>query len=89
MTQNLGYVTLVVRDYDEALAFFTQALFELIEDVALGRGKRWVLVAPPRGVPVRCSLKRRTRNKPAAVTKPVDAYFFSCTPMISGLTTAP
>ena len=48
MTQNLGYVTLVVRDYDEAQAFFTQALgFELIEDVALGRGKRWVLVAPP------------------------------------------
>src|SRR5246127_5843353 len=48
MTQNLGYVTLVVREYDEAVAFFTNALgFELIEDTALGEGKRWVLVAPP------------------------------------------
>lgn len=48
MTQNLGYVTLVVREYDEALAFFTDAMgFELIEDTRLGGGKRWVLVAPP------------------------------------------
>jgi catechol 2,3-dioxygenase-like lactoylglutathione lyase family enzyme len=52
MAQTLGYVTLVVRDYDEAIAFFTQSLgFELVEDSAatdrLGRDKRWVLVAPP------------------------------------------
>jgi catechol 2,3-dioxygenase-like lactoylglutathione lyase family enzyme len=48
---NLGYVSLVIRDYDEAIAFFTQKLgFELIEDSPstdrLGRNKRWVLVAP-------------------------------------------
>ncbi len=43
MSQTLGYVTLVVRDYDEAIAFFTNALgFDLIEDTALDRGKRWV-----------------------------------------------
>jgi catechol 2,3-dioxygenase-like lactoylglutathione lyase family enzyme len=48
MTQNLAYVALVVRDYDEAVAFFTNALgFELIEDTTLEEGKRWVLVAPP------------------------------------------
>ena len=48
MAQTLGYVALVVRDYDEALAFFTHALgFQLIEDTPLGAGKRWVLVAPP------------------------------------------
>ncbi len=48
MSQTLGYVTLVVRDYDEAIAFFTNALgFELIEDTVLDRGKRWVLVGPP------------------------------------------
>jgi catechol 2,3-dioxygenase-like lactoylglutathione lyase family enzyme len=48
MAQTLGYVTLVVRDYDEAIAFFTQALgFTLFEDTELGQGKRWVLVGPP------------------------------------------
>lgn len=52
MSQTLGYVALVVRDYDEAIAFFTQSLgFRLIEDSVSkdrhGREKRWVLVAPP------------------------------------------
>jgi len=48
MAQNLGYVALVVRDYDEAIAFFTQTLgFTLFEDTDLGHGKRWVLVGPP------------------------------------------
>jgi len=48
MKQNIGYIALVVRDYDEAIAFYTKVLrFELIEDTALGAGKRWVLVAPP------------------------------------------
>jgi catechol 2,3-dioxygenase-like lactoylglutathione lyase family enzyme len=47
MPQTLGYVALVVRDYDEAIAFFTKLLdFELIEDTDLGHGKRWVLIAP-------------------------------------------
>jgi len=41
-------LTLVVRDYDEAIAFYTNALgFSLLEDTALGGGKRWVRVAPP------------------------------------------
>ena len=48
MPQTLGHVALVVRDYDEALAFFTQKLgFQLIEDTVLAPGKRWVLVRPP------------------------------------------
>lgn len=51
MAQTIGYVTLVVRAYDEAIAFFTQSLgFDLIEDTPSkdrqGRDKRWVLVAP-------------------------------------------
>lgn len=47
MRQNIGCVALVVREYDEAIAFFTQELgFTLIEDTDLGQGKRWVLVAP-------------------------------------------
>ena len=48
MMQTLGYIALVVRDYDEALAFFTRTLnFRLIEDTRLSADKRWVLVAPP------------------------------------------
>lgn len=48
MNQRIGYVTLLVRDYDEAMAFYTGVLgFDLIEDTALGGGKRWVLVVPP------------------------------------------
>jgi catechol 2,3-dioxygenase-like lactoylglutathione lyase family enzyme len=47
MRQSIGYVALVVRDYDEAIAFFTKTLrFEVVEDTPID-GKRWVLVAPP------------------------------------------
>lgn len=44
-------VTLVVRDYDEAIAFYTQKLsFTLVEDTPLPEEqKRWVVVAPPGG----------------------------------------
>ena len=46
--QTLGCVALVVRDYDEALAFFTRTLnFRVVEDTRLSETKRWVLVAPP------------------------------------------
>jgi catechol 2,3-dioxygenase-like lactoylglutathione lyase family enzyme len=51
MSQTIGHITLVIRDYDEAIAFFTGSLgFDLIEDTPSkdrrGRDKRWVLVAP-------------------------------------------
>ena len=46
--QHIGSVALVVNDYDEAIAFYTEKLqFTLIEDTDLGEGKRWVLVSPP------------------------------------------
>jgi catechol 2,3-dioxygenase-like lactoylglutathione lyase family enzyme len=45
---HLGLVTVVVRDYDEAIAFYVDKLgFELVEDTPRGVGKRWVVVAPP------------------------------------------
>ena len=48
MQQQLGLVTFLVRDYDEAIAYFTRTLhFTLLEDTALDGGKRWVLVTPP------------------------------------------
>jgi catechol 2,3-dioxygenase-like lactoylglutathione lyase family enzyme len=43
----LAHVTFVVRDYDEAIDWFTRKLgFRLIEDTALSAEKRWVRVAP-------------------------------------------
>ena len=43
----IAHVALLVRDYDEAIAYFTNILgFMLIEDTAVGSGKRWVLVRP-------------------------------------------
>jgi catechol 2,3-dioxygenase-like lactoylglutathione lyase family enzyme len=48
MAQHIASFALVVADYDEAIAYYTQALgFELREDSPRGDGKRWVLVAPP------------------------------------------
>ena len=46
----IAAVTYLVRDYDEAINWFTSALdFRLVEDLDLGGGKRWVLVAAPGG----------------------------------------
>jgi catechol 2,3-dioxygenase-like lactoylglutathione lyase family enzyme len=48
MTQSLALVSLVVRDYDEAIAFYVGTLgFTLVENTALAPDKRWVVVAPP------------------------------------------
>ncbi len=52
MGTHLSLVSLVVDDYDEAIAFFVDALdFELVQDVPAaagdGRAKRWVVVRPP------------------------------------------
>lgn len=59
MTQSLAQVTLVVREYDEAIAFFTHQLgFHLLEDTILGDGKRWVVVAPNGSPTLRLLLAR-------------------------------
>lgn len=48
MEQQIAHMALVVADYDEAIAFYTQKLhFRLIEDTQLSETKRWVMVAPP------------------------------------------
>jgi catechol 2,3-dioxygenase-like lactoylglutathione lyase family enzyme len=47
---HLGLVALLVRDYDDAISFFTGALgFTLREDIPQGDGRRWVVVDPPGG----------------------------------------
>jgi len=51
MTASIALVSLLVREYDEAIAFFTGALsFRLVEDSPRPDGKRWVVVSPPGGI---------------------------------------
>lgn len=48
MKQRIAHISLLVKDYDEAIEFYTQKLhFKLIEDSKLSEDKRWVVVAPP------------------------------------------
>jgi catechol 2,3-dioxygenase-like lactoylglutathione lyase family enzyme len=49
MKQSIAHVALVVRDYEEAIAFYTQKLgFTLVDDTYQpAQDKRWVVVAPP------------------------------------------
>lgn len=57
--QHIAYVAVVVRDYEEAKAYYCGVLgFELIEDTVLPEGKRWVLVAPPGSHETRLLLAR-------------------------------
>jgi predicted enzyme related to lactoylglutathione lyase len=67
MRQSIAHVALVVRDYDEAIAFFTEKLrFTLVADVAEA-GKRWVLVAPPGSMGTSILLARASAPEQAAV----------------------
>jgi len=48
MIQRLVHVSLLVDDYDKAIAFYTQKLnFKLVEDKVLSESKRWVIISPP------------------------------------------
>lgn len=47
MKQHIANIALVVKDYDEAIKFYTEKLeFDLLEDTILSKTKRWVRVAP-------------------------------------------
>jgi len=69
MHQTLGSVTLLVRDYDEAIRYFTGVLgFTLVEDTPVTPEKRWVRVAPPGATECGLLLARaRTTAEHAAV----------------------
>ncbi|MEV7726417.1 VOC family protein [Streptomyces sp. NPDC087917] len=48
MPSHIALTALLVRDYDEALDFYTRALgFDLVEDTARPDGSRWIVVRPP------------------------------------------
>jgi catechol 2,3-dioxygenase-like lactoylglutathione lyase family enzyme len=55
--RRIATIALVVADYDEAIAWYTQKLgFALTDDVDLGGGKRWVTVSPTGGAGARLLL---------------------------------
>ena len=65
--RRLATVALVVRDYDEALAWYRDRLdFVAVEDVDLGGGKRWLVVAPSAGEGARLLLARASGEKQKA-----------------------
>ncbi|WP_428647160.1 VOC family protein [Roseibium sp.] len=67
MKQVIGAITLVVPDYDEALAFYAGTLgFDVIEDTRLNETKRWVLVAPKGSTETRLLLARADGDAQAA-----------------------
>jgi catechol 2,3-dioxygenase-like lactoylglutathione lyase family enzyme len=67
MRQHLSLTALVVRDYDEALAFYVDKLgFELRENTRLSDDKRWVVVAPPGSIESGLLLARAANARQAA-----------------------
>lgn len=68
MEQFIAHVSLVVRDYDEAIAFFCDKLrFTLVEDTYQPeQDKRWVVVAPPGSTGATLLLARATTDEQRA-----------------------
>lgn len=63
MKQRIAHIALVVKEYDEAIEFYTKKLdFTLIEDTKINEEKRWVIVAPP-GANECCLLLAKAANK--------------------------
>lgn len=63
MKQHIAHIALVVKDYDEAIEFYTRKLdFTLLEDTKMDEKKRWVMVAPP-GAKECCLLLAKAANE--------------------------
>lgn len=67
MKRSLHQVSLLVRDYDEAIAYYTTVLgFILLKDEDLGGGKRWVSIAPSNDAGIGLLLARAATPEQAA-----------------------
>lgn len=63
MYQRIAHIALVVKDYDDAIEFYTEKLnFKLLEDTRIDEKKRWVMVAPP-GAKECCLLFAKASNE--------------------------
>jgi len=77
--QRLSLTALLVRDYDEAIAFYRGNLgFEVIEDTQLSAGKRWVIVAPRGGGGALLLARADTDRQRAAVGEQSGGRVFLC-----------
>ncbi len=66
MHQRIAQIALVVKDYDEAIDFYTNKLdFQLLEDTKIDDKKRWVVIAPP-GAKECCLLLAKAANEKQA-----------------------
>jgi lactoylglutathione lyase len=67
MRQSIGAISLLVRDYDEAIEYFTTRLrFQVVEDTRIGDGKRWVLLGLPGAGGCRLLLAKAKNEEEAA-----------------------
>jgi catechol 2,3-dioxygenase-like lactoylglutathione lyase family enzyme len=91
MKQSIVHVALVVRDYDEAIDFYTNKLhFTLLEDTYQPeQDKRWVVVSPPgsAGTTLLLAKASKPEQEPFVGNHRAGGYFYSSTRMISGETT--
>lgn len=91
MLQSIVHIALVVRDYDEAIDFYTNRLhFTLIEDsYQPEQDKRWVVVTPPgsHGTTVLLARLPSRSRRHLSGTRPADVFSSFWVPMISGGTT--
>ncbi|NQY66945.1 MAG: VOC family protein [Flavobacteriales bacterium] len=63
MYQRIAHIALVVKDYDDAIEFYTEKLdFKLLENTRIDENKRWVMVAPP-GAKECCLLLAKASNE--------------------------
>jgi catechol 2,3-dioxygenase-like lactoylglutathione lyase family enzyme len=78
VSQAIARVSVLVRDYDEAIAFYAGALgFRVAEDAPKGGGERWVVLAPPG--PPGCSLllaRAKNEGEAAAVGRQAGGRVF-------------
>lgn len=67
MKQQIAHIALIVKDYDEAIMFYTKKLgFKVIRDIALNKKKRWVLLAPKGSKECRLLLAKADDNEQSA-----------------------
>ena len=63
MNQRIAHITLLVKDYDEAIKFYTDKLnFKLLQDTKIDEEKRWIIIAPP-GAKECCLLLAKAANE--------------------------
>jgi catechol 2,3-dioxygenase-like lactoylglutathione lyase family enzyme len=73
----IAKLAFLVRDYDEAIAWFSRCLgFDLAEDIDMGGGKRWVVVQPPRAQGVALVLAKAVGDQQAAIGRQAGGRVF-------------